>query len=798
MKQVLQAQHGGQVRVEEVPIPALRAGGVLVRVAWSLVSTGTERAKVELAQKSLLGKARARPRQLQQVLHSLRDQGILDTYRKVSNRLESLQPLGYSCSGQVLAVGSGAEEFKAGDFVTASGAGFANHAEVVFVPKNLCIRIPRAPAARIDVQQADPQRPEERGMESRLSLEEAAFVTPGAIALHGVRQADVRLDEVVAVIGLGLIGLLTVQLLKCAGIRVLGMDLNPERCQLARSLGCDAAESDGNRLLAATRGLTDGRGVDAAILTAATSSNEPLALASRLCRDRGRLVVVGEVGMDVPRGTYYEKELELRICRSYGPGRYDPEYEEKGHDYPVGYVRWTEKRNLETFLHLLAQGKVRVRPLITHRFPVEQAGDAYRMMMEGSELPLGVLLRYPGAEASSEANLSPILTRSSRVIVGKGSAKTSGVAIGLIGAGNFAQDVLIPALRASKLARLRAVATASGLTARSAAERFGFEYCASEPREIFEDPRIRAVMIATRHDQHAALVIEALRSGKPVFVEKPLALNADQLNEIVLAFRQCEEGNPSSPPFLMAGFNRRFAPAICWVKEFFAGQTEPLSLHYRINAGFLPAQHWLHDPEMGGGRFVGEACHFVDLLLYLAGSEIVEIYGLELPSNGQYHQENVAVQLQFANGSVAVLQYLSTGDKTLGKERLEILGGGATAIVDDFRRTTLSRDGRTRHLPRWGEQQDKGHRAEIARFLQAVEQGGPPPIPFQELVLSTLVTFKILESVQSGRPVPMHGYEADLAHTRVADAEDVGGSNAMVANADVPDAAGTSAFQVIE
>lgn len=765
MKQVFQSQHGGKVRVDDVPIPALRPGGVLVATALSLVSTGTERAKVELAQKSLLGKARARPQQFQQVLSSLREQGLADTCRKVTNRLQSLQPLGYSCAGSVLAVGMGAEEFKVGDWVTCSGAGFANHAEVVFVPRNLCVRIPRFRPAPTEM-----SCPGDTFLAPEQRLDEAAFVTPGAIALHGVRQADPRLDEAVAVVGLGLIGLLTVQILKCAGVRVFGTDPNPERCQLACSLGCDVADGDVRRLAQAVQNLTEGRGVDAAILTAATPSHEPILLASRLCRDRGRVVVVGDVGMDVPRRTFYEKELELRLCRSYGPGRYDPQYEEKGHDYPLGYVRWTEKRNLETFLHLLAEGKVQVKPLITHRFPVERAAKAYEMITQGSEPHLGVLLEYSGAgDEARDQGLSAILARPPRVLLGKRSKAGSGVALGLIGAGNFAQDVIIPALRSLPDVQLRAVATASGLTARSAAERFGFQYCTSDPKEILLDPQVDAVVIATRHDRHAALVAEALRSGKPVYVEKPLALNLDQLKDVARAYRECEDANPSSPPLLLVGFNRRFSPAARSLKEFFQGVTAPLSLHYRVNAGYLPPEHWLHDREVGGGRFLGEGCHFVDLLLYLAGSEVVEVQGRELSGPGQFRQENVVAQLQFANGSLALLQYLANGDKRVGKERLEILGGGAIAIVDDYRRTTLSRAGRAQRWPRWRGRQDKGHRAEISAFLRAVTAGGPPPIPFAALMLSTLVTFRILESVQSGEPVSVCGYDAEVSNLVAAE-----------------------------
>lgn len=763
MKQVLQTQHGGHVRVEEVPIPVLRSGGVLVRTSRSLVSTGTERAKVELAQKSLIGKARARPQQFQQVLSSLRDQGVFNTYRKVVNRLESLQPLGYSCSGSIVAVGTGAEEFKIGDRVTCSGAGYANHAEVVFVPKNLCSLIPRLATTSTNAEFPDAQLP------PMLDLEDAAFVTPGAIALHGVRQADTRLDEAVAVVGLGLIGLLTIQILKCNGCRVFGMDLNPERCQLARSLGCDIADSDESRFVGNVKKFTRGHGVDAVILAAATPNDEPIKLAALVCRDRGRVVVVGDVGMNVPRQIYYDKELELRICRSYGPGRYDPEYEEKGHDYPLGYVRWTEKRNFETFLNLLAHGKVRVKPLITHRFPIEHASDAYEMIAGGSEYHLGVVLQYPDdIEASQESELSRVLTRNPRVTVNKAASKRSALGIGLIGAGNFAQDVLIPALVSHKNVHLRAVATASGLTARSAAERFGFEYCASDPKEILEDSKVDAVVISTRHDRHAALVIEGLRAGKPVFVEKPLAVNIDQLQGVIRAYNESSDNHTSAAPLLMVGFNRRFAPAIRAVKDFIA-DIAPLSLHYRVNAGYLPPQHWLHDPGIGGGRFVGEGCHFVDLLIYLAGSEIVNVHGCEIENDGFRRQENVVGQLHFANGSVAILQYLSNGDKRLGKERIEILGGGVTAVVDDFHHTILSRAGRTVRFPRWIGKQNKGHRGEIASFLSAVQDGGPPPIPFRDLVLSTLTTFRILESAQVEETIQVHGYNVGISSATEAE-----------------------------
>lgn len=734
MKQVTQTQRKGLVRVEDVPSPALRPGGVLVRTAFSLISAGTERAKVELAQRSLVGKARARPEQAREVLATLRQQGPVATYRKVMNRLAALQPLGYSCSGVVIAVGSGAVEFQVGDRVACAGAGYANHAEVNFVPKNLCEKVPE-------------------GVEP----EEAAFATLGAIALQGVRQAEVRLGETVAVIGLGLVGLLAVQLLKAAGCQVIGMDPNPDRCRLSEELGCRATANSRQTMLTLASQITNGNGVDAAILAAATSSSEPVALAGRICRDKGRVVVVGAVGMSVPRPAYYQKELELRFSRSYGPGRYDPEYEEKGHDYPIGYVRWTEKRNMEAVLHLIAEGKVDVRSLISHRFPIAHAAQAYHLITKGEVPCLGVLLEYP--EGATTKAVSDQGEKEGKLWLETGAAPTlpagpgqPRLSIGLIGAGNFAQDVLLPALKRHKDVRLRGVVTASGLSARSAAERFGFAYTAAEPAEILADPEIAAVVIATRHDTHARLVVQALKAGKSVFVEKPLALTPAHLTEVVDAYQECLAQAPPSPT-LMVGFNRRFAPATRAVKKFFASCTEPLAIHCRVNAGYLDPDHWTHDPEVGGGRIVGEGCHFVDLLAYLCDARPTEVYAVSLPDEGRYRQDNVVVQIRFANGSVGTLHYLANGDRRVGKERVEVFAGGGVAIIDDFQRVLLSRDGRLQRIGHWWTGQDKGHRAELEAFIDAVRKGGPSPTPFDQLMMSSLLTFRILESLQTGQPV---------------------------------------------
>jgi predicted dehydrogenase/threonine dehydrogenase-like Zn-dependent dehydrogenase len=772
MKQVTQTLSEKTVRVEEVPAPVVRAGGVLVRTTHSLISAGTERARVELAGKSLIGKARAKPEQVTQVLDAVRAQGALVTYRKVKNRLDALTPLGYSSSGIVLAVGEGAHGFAAGDHVACAGAGYATHAEVSFIPKNLCVKVPRLVKGRALAGESA-----EAVGDALLPLEEAAFGTVGAIAMQGVRQAEVQIGETAGVIGLGLLGLITAQLLRAAGCRIVGMDPNAERCHLARRLGADAAVGSGSLAGDIARQLSGGFGADRVIICAASSSSTPLAIAGRMCRERGRVVMVGATGMEVPRSIYYDKELDLRLSRSYGPGRYDPEYEEKGRDYPIGYARWTERRNIESFLALLAEGRVDVRPLISHRFPVDRATEAYAMITAGKERYLGVVLTYGESEGRAgetqgrEAVSTPaVVKRPTRI---RQSAPARGVdtrvwlrsegtqgasrsmdsiGIGFIGAGSFAQDTLLPAFQAAPGVRLRGVATASGLSARSVAERFTFDYCSGDVGDLLADDGVDAVVIATRHDSHATLVVEALQAGKAVFVEKPLALDAAGLAEVGDAEREARRGNS---PLIMVGFNRRFAPATRALSAFFAGAAEPLAMHCRVNAGYLPPTHWLHDPEVGGGRMVGEGCHFVDLLAHLAGAPPIEIFAQALPDAGRYRQDNLTVQIRFTSGSLAVLQYLANGDKSVPKERIEVLGAGGVAVIDDFRRATLTRDGKTHKLGGRFATQDKGHRAEVAVFVDAVRTGGPSPIPFGELLASMRATFAVVESLRSGRPVPV-------------------------------------------
>ena len=734
MKQVVQQQRTGHLKVVEVPAPALRPEGVLVRSVYSLISAGTERAKVAVARKNLIGKALARPDQVRQVLQTYRQIGLAATYQKVTSKLDALSPLGYSSAGVVIAAGERAGGLRVGDRVACAGGGYANHAELAYVPHTLCAKAPEG-----------------------VRLDEAAFATLGAIALQGVRQAEPRLGEAVGVIGLGLLGLLTVQLLKANGCRVVGLDLNASRCELARQLGADAAADPGDPALEALACRFSPGGLDAVILTAATSSSEPVRLAGRLARQRARVVAVGAVGMQVPRTPFYEKELDLRLSRSYGPGRYDPQYEEQGRDYPIGYVRWTEGRNLAAVLDLLAQGKLDVKRLATHRFPIEEAEQAYALIENKTGEPyLGVLLEYPHSEPGLTSLSAAPLSCQQPIAVQPYKNGPGQVGIALIGAGSFAQSMLLPHLKGHPSARLRLVVTPGGLTARSVAERSRFELCASGAEAAFNDSEVRLAVIASRHDSHAELARRALKAGKAVFVEKPLALTREELQGVVEAYHETEIENPNpeikNPKFLMVGFNRRFAPLVAALKEFLVGVSEPLLMHYRVNAGFIPKEHWTQDMEQGGGRVLGEVCHFVDLLYYLAGSPPVEVSACALPDLGRYTGDNLAATLRFANGTVGTISYAANGDRGLEKERLEVFGGGRAAVLEDFRRLVLAAGGRKTVKK---SRADKGHRAEMLALMEAVQGGQPEPIPFAQCVQVTLATFGIWEALRSGQPASL-------------------------------------------
>ncbi|MDT7605364.1 MAG: hypothetical protein QOF61_3361 [Acidobacteriota bacterium] len=725
MKQLLQNLKNGEGTVAEVPAPVAQRGRVVVRTAASLVSAGTERAVVELGRKSLVGKARERPDLVRKVVEKVKSEGLFNTLGAVREKLDESHALGYSAAGVVTEVGEGVTEFRAGDRVACAGTGYATHAEVLSVPKNLCVRLPDA-----------------------VDFEAGAFATVGAIALQGVRLAEPTFGESVVVVGLGLIGQLTAQLLRANGCRVFGIDLDAAKVELARRLGADDGAVSNDEARRAVESWTRGRGADAVVLTAATQSSEPVALAGEISRLKGRVVAVGAVGMDVPRDVYFARELTLKVSMSYGPGRYDAQYEERGHDYPLPYVRWTEGRNLEAFLDAVASGRVNVAPLVTHRFAIEEGERAYKLIAGDTHEPyLGVLLTY-----DTERELSKTIDRRRDPHAGDEAAgarddqRASRVRVGLVGAGAYARAVLLPQLKAAG-AEFRTIATATGVTARDAGERYDFAALASGADAVIEDPSVNLVVIATRHDSHAELARRALDAGKHVFVEKPLALNDEELDTVL-------EAASRARGTLTVGFNRRFSPHAVAVREFFAGRREePLSILYRVNAGRIPREHWTQNAQEGGGRIVGEVCHFVDLMQFWTNAAPVSVFAESVRSaNGEtLDQDSVFVTLRFADGSHACVAYLAEGDRALAKERVEIFGAGRSFVIEDFRAAVSYRNGREEksHL----RAADKGQAQEVRAVCAVITEGAPPPIPLAELAATTRATFRILDSLRTGQPV---------------------------------------------
>lgn len=713
MKQVIQHFRSGILKVEEVPETICRPGGILVDNVVSLISAGTEKMAVELARRSLIGKARERPDLVRQVLRKLRRDGLVSTMQTVRAKLETPLALGYSCAGIVREVGAGVVGFEVGDRVACAGMNYASHAETIFVPQNLAVRIP-----------------------GELPFEHAAFVTLGAIALQGARTAEARLGECVAVIGLGLLGQLTVQILKAAGCRVIGIDLELAKLELARSLGADAAIARQEDVGGLVARQTAGYGVDAVIITAATTGNDPIELAAEIARDRAIVTVVGAVGMNVPRKPYYEKELQLRTSRSYGPGRYDPLYEEKGQDYPIGYVRWTERRNMEEFLRLAAAGSVTLDRLISHRFPIAEAEEAYRIITSAEQQGyLGILLTYPPRPALPVATR---VVRSIPLIDGPRVERAGAIRLGMIGAGNFAQSVLLPRLQTRRDFELVALATATGKNGAAIGRRFGFAGCTTDYREVLANPAIEVVIIATRHDSHARICAEAVRAGKAVLVEKPLAIDEAGLGEVDEAVR--EHGGR-----VLVGFNRRHSALAREMRNFLA-EGGPLAINYRINAGPVPRESWIQGDE-GGGRIIGEVCHFIDLLQYLTGAAPVEAQAMAQPAD----RDTLSILIRLDDGSIGSINYFANGDRGLAKERIEAFAGGRTAILDDFQRLELWRDGRRRVVRRLS--QEKGFDGEIDRFREAVQAGTAMPIAWESQVLTTRTTFAIVEALRTGQSV---------------------------------------------
>jgi predicted dehydrogenase/threonine dehydrogenase-like Zn-dependent dehydrogenase len=754
VNQVVQDIRSGMLTTRVVPEPLGQSRHVLVANVRSLISAGTEKAVIELAQKSLLGKARERPDQVRRVLEKIRAEGLFRTLAQVRERLDEPMAMGYSSAGVVLACGEGVQEFKAGDRVASNGP----HAGVVSVPRNLCARIPDG-----------------------VSFDQAAFAVLGAIALQGVRLGKLELGATAYVIGLGLVGQLAVALLKAAGCRVLAMDLDAGKCALARRMGAD--EASAGLTARAVLEKTGGLGGDAVLIAASAKSPGPIDQAVEAVRKKGRVVLVGVVDLALDRRPWYFKEAEFVVSCSYGPGRYDPAYEEGGRDYPPAYVRWTEQRNIQAVLDLMASGRLDVAPLISHRFPIERAEEAYRLIEQGTEPHVGILLKYP--EAPSELRRIDLCRPTGATSTATGR---NPLGIGLLGAGNFAKATLLPALKLIPGLDLVGVCTASGLSASHVGERSGFRYCTTDPDQLIQDSTVSTVFIATRHNQHVPQLLKALKAGKHVFVEKPLCLTLEELEEIAsLYMSQCpgeasgdrsqgsevrsQQGHSSqtpgvssqdpqfripqsairNPPLLMVGFNRRFAPATRMVKEFFAGVGAPLTVSVRFNAGAIPPEHWTQDEEVGGGRIIGEACHAIDLATFLAGAPPVRVYAESVGgSPGQVTDDQCFITLRHANGAVSNIAYLAGGDRAFPKERVEVIGGGRVAVIDDFRSLVTSAGGRMR-TKRLGAQ-DKGHQAEVMAFVDAITGGGAVPIPWSDIYAVSLASILGVQSLREGVP----------------------------------------------
>lgn len=721
MKQILQNLKTGVTALADVPAPAARRGHILVRTARSLVSVGTERMLVEFGRANYLDKARQQPDKVKMVLDKVRTDGALPTLEAVFNKLDQPLPLGYCNVGIALEVGDGVTGFTAGDRVVSNG----HHAEVVNVAKNLCAAVP-----------------------DEVTDEEAAFTVIGAIALQGIRLVAPTLGEAVVVTGLGLIGLVTVQLLRAHGCRVLGIDFDSAKVDMARQFGAEVVDlSRGEDAIAAANSFSRGRGVDAVLVTASTKSSEPIHQAAVMSRKRGRIVLVGVTGLELSRADFFEKELAFHVSCSYGPGRYDADYEQKGFDYPVGFVRWTEQRNFEAVLDMMVDHRLDVRPLISHRFPIADATSAYDLI-GGAAPSLGILLEYPPPSAQPESTL-----RSSTVMLAQAPAITTSATSGgtaptvnFVGSGNYATAVLIPAFKAGG-ARLRTVVSQSGISGVHAGRKYGFEQASTDVDAAITDTGANVIVVSTRHDSHAHLAQAALAAGKHVFVEKPLALTHAQLDEVDRA-RTDAIGSRNGAPIVMIGFNRRFAPQVQKMKALLVGVKEPKVMLMTVNAGAIPPNHWTQDPRVGGGRIIGEACHFIDLLRFLAGAPIERF---EASSIGHVPgmaitDDKASITLRFTDGSLGTILYTANGHKSFPKERLEVFAGGGVLQLDNFRRLSgFGWPGFTK-MNLW--RQDKGQRACAAAFVSAIARGGESPIPYEEIMEVSRVTIDVGESLR--------------------------------------------------
>ncbi|MCB2203156.1 bi-domain-containing oxidoreductase [bacterium] len=713
MKQLIQNLKDGMMQIHSVSAPQKTYGKILVKSTATVISGGTEGKTVLDARKSYIGKAKSRQREVRQVIELARSNGVRDTYNLVMNKLEAYSALGYAAAGSVLGVANDVRGFSIGDRVVCGGADAA-HAEVLSVGKNLCAKV-----------------------HDGTDMRHAALATIASIAMQGVRQADLNLGERCAVIGLGLIGQLTMQLISAAGATPIGFDIDSRAIKLAKICGFrHSFSSDSDSAAQQIALLTDGIGVDAVIITAGTSSLQPVNFAGEICRKKGKVVVVGAVPTGFERKNFYRKELDLRMSSSYGPGRYDAQYEEQGIDYPIGYVRWTEQRNMQAYLDLLADGKLNIEPLITHEFPIERAKEAYDMILAKQEHFCAVLLKYDTEKEIEHTVWNP--AKANAIAPKPGSAQPG---VAFIGAGSFAQNMILPNLRDQ--VDFVGISTRHGNTSRYVMDKYGFSYATDDASKIMTDDKVDALFVMTRHDTHAQYVLQAIEAGKDVFVEKPLALFPEELESI--AQKYAETAYLSR---VMLGFNRRFAPHIAELKRMF-DDAQPKAIQYRVNAGILPPDHWVHDPNVGGGRIVGEACHFIDLAMFIAGAPITSVSAHETAS-GSKLRDTVSVSLGFANGSSATISYFSNGSKKLSKEYLEVFCNGVSAVVDDF--SVMMVYGEKERKVKL-KKQDKGHAAGVKAFIDAIKEGKPAPIPFEEIYLSSRATFAVLESIRDRKMV---------------------------------------------
>lgn len=697
MLQIIQYQKNGEITIEDLPDLTCPPNGILVKNYYSLISAGTERTSVETAQASIIGKAKSRPDLVRQVIDNIKKEGLLATYEKVMNRLDNYKELGYSSAGVVIE--SKVSEFNVGDKVAC--AGYAYHSELVAIPKNLAVKVP-----------------------DKVNLDEAAFTTLGAIALQGVRQAKINLGETVVVIGLGLIGLITVQLLKANGCKVIGLDINDRNFELAKEFGCSECLIFNDDSVKIIESITNGNGVDATIITASTKSSEPLEKAIEYSRKKARIVIVGVLKIEAPRKGFYEKELEITISCSYGPGRYDYEYEQKGIDYPIGYVRWTENRNMQAIVDLLEEKKLDFKKLITHRIPIEDGLKAYDLITgKISEPYLGILIKY-NEETPKTFNYVKKLSDNEN--------KISKVKIGFIGAGNFAQSYLLPFLKDKNLSLVK-VATRTPINAKAVAIKFGFNSYTTKPEDVINDKDINTVFIATHHSTHGKYVIESLKNGKNVFVEKPLCINENELTEIKRVY---ENSNVK----IMVGFNRRFSKQFGLIKEFFKETKEPYLINYRVNAGFIKSEHWTQRIEEGG-RLIGEGCHFVDIFDFMIEDEVKDftIKSLDSKINKKIINDNIILTIKYKNGSLANLIYHSNGDKGIEKEYCEIHSGGRSARLIDFKEVELSYNGK---LKKYRFDGKKGHKEEIDIFYKSLVENTVTNLSFESIYRTTLLTIE--------------------------------------------------------